>query len=121
MPGLVEVNEADFLKMLKSHQVVVLATSHVTGPGLDSYSVIWSYKNPNPPGNEIECATDWVKGSPDDLMALMKQYPASALSKPTLMATLLHRVPLILFLVAACVIFRQEISMLFRRKASVSL
>ena len=122
LPKLVNVNEADFLKMLQSHQAVVKAISEVTGPGVNSYSVIWSYKNPNPPGNDIECATDWVKGSPDDLTALIKKYKHGVPPPPkaTLTVRLLRRVPLILFLMAACVIFRQEISMLFSRRGAKS-
>jgi hypothetical protein len=103
MPKLVDVKEADFLKMLESHQAVVKAISELTGPGVNSYSVIWSYKNPNPPGNDIDCATEWAKGSPDDLTALIKKYehdvPPPPLPKPTLTVRLLRQVPLILFLI----------------------
>lgn len=121
MPGLVQVKEADFLKMMKSHQAVVKSISEVTGPGLDSYSVIWSYKNPQPPGNDIECATDWVKGSPDDLTALIKKYeddvPRSPPRRLTFFRRMIRLFPFALFLLIACYLFRREVSSIFRPRA----
>jgi len=119
MPGLVYVKEADFIRLLQSHQVIIRATVESSGPGMDSYSVLWSYKNPPPPDNAIQCATDWVQGSPDDLKALLKKYkdnfPPLPRPKPAMAVRLVRYIPLMLFLLTGGVVFRREMSSVFGR------
>jgi len=122
-PKPVEISEADFIKLLESHQKLLgsLAVVEFEGGGKISHSVTGSYKNPNPPGNEIRFETAWVDGPAADLNALVKKYdpyiPSLRRARPTLASMPIRMLPVALFLLVAWYLFRREFSSIFRPKA----
>jgi len=117
-PEPVQLSQADFVKLLEAHRVSVHGVSEVQMDGWTSSSVFGTYKNPHPPGGDIDFQTDWVKGSNADLMALLKKYPDTGptVSRPKLTpkVMLVRAAPYVIFFMIACVIFQREIALIFR-------